>query len=134
MAIINKNLLRIPFGPGALSFFNLLIALIIIFYVTILFTSTGSGYIIFSILLKLASGGGKKNAPRRASILSSKILAIILFSFLRGKNLGINLGFPLYSLLYFANFQILRDKIAKSYTVNRKYIYLAFLIVLFFSS
>ena len=121
-----------PFGPRALSFFSLLIILIIISYIIILFTSTGSGYIIFLILFKLVSGGGKKNAFRKTSILLSKILATVLSNLLKSKNLRINLGFPFYSLLYFASFQILRDKTAKSYTVNRKYIYLVFLIVLFF--
>ena len=89
---------------------------------------------MLSILFKSASGGGKKNAPRKASILPLKILITVLSGFLKGKNLGINLGFPLYSLLYFASFQILRNKTAKLYIINRKYIYLAFLIVLFFFS
>ena len=59
---------------------------------------------MFLILFKLASGGGKKNAPRKASILPLKVLVIILSGLLKGRNLRISLGFPLYSLLYFANF------------------------------
>ena len=70
----------------------------------ILFTNTGSGYIIFLILFKLVSGGNKKNASRKASILLSKILVTVLSNFLKNKNLKIGLNFPFYSLLYFVNF------------------------------
>ena len=86
-----------------------------------------------SILARLASGGGGKNIFLRVSILLLKVSAIILSGFLKNGNLKIGLGFLFCFLSYFASFQTLRKETAKSYIINRKYIYLVFLIVLFFS-
>ena len=87
-----------------------------------------------SISARLASGGGGKNIFLKASILLLKVSAIVLSGFLKNGNLNLSLGFLFYFLPYFASFQTLRGETAKSYTIDRKYIYLAFLIILFFSS
>ena len=102
--IFNRNLLSILLNFNALSFFNLLIALIIITFVIILLITKRAGYSALTILARLIFNNKGKKAFFKVLILSLNVLIIKPPGFFKGGNLKIGFNFLFYFLLYLVNF------------------------------